>query len=79
MKSFATWLNSPLGQIVRDVVEGGLAGAFAAVLALNLDVTTPRAMAMAALTGFISAGIAIARRKLVGTQAPAPTPVPPQS
>jgi len=25
------WLNSPIGQVVRDVIEGGIAGAVAAV------------------------------------------------
>ena len=75
---FAKWLNSPVGQVVRDTVEGGVAGAVAAVLALNLDIATPRGIAMAALAGFISAAIAVARRKLVARQLP-PTsaPVPP--
>lgn len=65
MKAFADWLNSPVGQVVRDIVEGGIAGAVAAVLALNLDVTTPKGIVLAAVTGFIAAAIAVARRKLV--------------
>jgi hypothetical protein len=34
MTKFADWLNSPVGQFVRDIVEGGVSGAAAAVLAL---------------------------------------------
>jgi hypothetical protein len=65
MTKFADWLNSPVGQFVRDIVEGGVSGAAAAVLALQLDVATPRGVAVAAATGFIGAAIAVARRKLV--------------
>jgi hypothetical protein len=72
----AQWLNSPIGQVVRDVIEGGIAGAIAAVVALQLDVATPRVIAMAALTGFIAAAIAVARRKLVSTNLPPPPSAP---
>jgi len=77
MRGFAQWLNSPVGQVIRDIVEGGIAGALAAVLALQLDVATPRVIWAALLTGFISAAIAVARRKLVATSLPAPTSAPP--
>lgn len=74
----AQWLNSPIGQVVRDVIEGGVAGAVAAVVALQLDVATPQGIAMAAITGFVAAAIAVARRKLVSTSLPPPTSTPPQ-
>lgn len=74
----AQWLNSPIGQVVRDVIEGGIAGAVAAVVALQLDVATPQVIAMAVITGFVSAAIAVARRKLVSTNLPPPTSTPPQ-
>jgi hypothetical protein len=77
MRGFALWLNSPVGQVIRDIVEGGIAGALAAVLALQLDVATPQVIWAALLTGFISAAIAVARRKLVGANVP-PAPAPPQ-
>ena len=77
MRGFALWLNSPVGQVIRDIVEGGIAGALAAVLALQLDVATPQVIWAALLTGFISAAIAVARRKLVATSLPAPTSAPP--
>jgi len=66
------WLNSPIGRVIRDVIEGGIAGAVAAVIALQLDVATPQVIAMAVITGFIAAAIAVARRKLVSTNAPPP-------
>lgn len=72
------WLNSPIGQVVRDVIEGGIAGAVAAVVALQLDVATPQVIAMAVITGFIAAAIAVARRKLVGANVPPPPFTPPQ-
>lgn len=78
MQGSARWLNSPVGQVIRDIVEGGIAGAVAAVIALQLDVATPQVIAMAALTGFISAAIAVARRKLVGANVPAPPTTPSQ-
>jgi len=77
MRGFAKWLNSPIGQVIRDIVEGGIAGALAAVLALQLDVATPQVIWAALLTGFISAAIAVARRKLVSANVP-PSPAPPQ-
>ncbi len=72
------WLNSPIGQVVRDVIEGGIAGAVAAVVALQLDVATPQVITMAVITGFIAAAIAVARRKLVGANVPPPPSTPPQ-
>lgn len=76
MERIAEFLNSPVGQVLRDIVEGGVAGAVAAVLALNLDVSSPRGIALAVATGFISAAIAVARRKLVATQTSATTTAP---
>ncbi|TMB79457.1 MAG: hypothetical protein E6J52_02640 [Chloroflexi bacterium] len=64
--------------MVRDVIEGGIAGAVAAVVALQLDVATPRVIAMAAITGFVAAAIAVARRKLISMSSPPPTSAPPQ-
>ena len=72
------WLNSPIGQVVRDIIEGGIAGAVAAVVALQLDVATPQVILMAVVTGFIAAAIAVARRKLVGSDRPTPPSTPPQ-
>jgi len=72
------WLNSPIGQVLRDVIEGGIAGAVAAVVALQLDVATPQVIAMAVITGFIAAAIAAARRKLVGANVPPPPSTPAQ-
>ena len=74
----AQWLNSPIGQVVRDIIEGGIAGAVAAVVALQLDVATPQVIAMAAITGFVAAAIAVARRKLISASPPPPTSTPPQ-
>ena len=74
----AQWLNSPIGQVVRDIIEGGIAGAVAAVVALQLDVATPQVILMAVITGFIAAAIAVARRKLVSGSAPPPTSTPPR-
>ena len=72
------WLNSSIGQVVRDIIEGGIAGAVAAVVALQLDVATPQVILMAVVTGFIAAAIAVARRKLTGTNVPPPPSTPPQ-
>ena len=72
MRDFALWLNSPVGQTIRDIVAGGIAGAIAAVVAVQLDVPTPKVILAAAVTGFISAAIAVARRKLVGADVPQP-------
>jgi hypothetical protein len=76
MKQFAASLNSPVGQVIRDIIEGGIAGAVAAVIALQLDVATPQVIALALLTGFISAAIAVARRKLLGSNLPSPSEPP---
>ena len=76
MRDFALWLNSPVGQTIRDIVAGGIAGAIAAVVALQLDVATPKVILAALLTGFISAAIAVARRKLVGANVPLPPSTP---
>lgn len=76
MRGIAQWLNSPIGQVVRDIIEGGIAGAVAAVVALQLDVATPQVIAMAVVTGFIAAAIAVARRRLVSTNLPPPTEPP---
>jgi len=53
-----------MGRFIRDLVEGAIAGAIAAVVALQLDATTPQAILFAALTGAIAAVIAVARRTL---------------
>jgi uncharacterized membrane protein YeaQ/YmgE (transglycosylase-associated protein family) len=76
MRQLAGWLNSPVGQVIRDIIEGGIAGAVAAVIALQLDVATPQVIALALLTGFISAAIAVARRKLLGSNPPSPSEPP---
>jgi len=76
MRQLAGWLNSPVGQVIRDIIEGGIAGAVAAVIALQLDVATPQVIAVALLTGFISAAIAVARRKLLGSNPPSPSEPP---
>lgn len=56
--------------MVRDIIEGGIAGAVAAVVALQLDVATPQVIAMPVATGFIAAAIAVARRELLGRTRP---------
>ena len=66
------FFNTSIGQVVRDIIEGGIAGAVAAVVALQLDVATPQVILMAVVTGFIAAAIAVARRKLLGTNVPPP-------
>jgi uncharacterized membrane protein YeaQ/YmgE (transglycosylase-associated protein family) len=68
------FFNTSIGQVIRDIIEGGIAGAVAAVVALQLDVATPQVILMAVVTGFIAAAIAVARRKLLGTNAPPPGP-----
>jgi hypothetical protein len=74
MKGFVAYLGSPVGRFLRDLVEGAIAGAIAAVVALQLDVATPKVILVAALTGAIAAGIAVARRAIVNTVSPtAPT------
>jgi uncharacterized membrane protein YeaQ/YmgE (transglycosylase-associated protein family) len=64
------FFNTSIGQVLRDIIEGGIAGAVAAVVALQLDVATPQVILMAVVTGFVAAAIAVARRKLLGTNAP---------
>ena len=63
-----------MGRFLRDLVEGAIAGAIAAVIALQLDATTPQAILFAALTGAISAIIAVARRKLAERAGTTPSP-----
>ncbi len=63
-----------MGRFFRDLVEGAIAGAIAAVVALQLDATTPQAVLFAALTGAISATIAMARRKLAERAGTDPRP-----
>ena len=41
MKDLVAWLGTPVGRFIRDLVEGAIAGAIAAVVALQLDVATP--------------------------------------
>ena len=62
-----------MGRFLRDLVEGAIAGAIAAVVALQLDATTPQAILFAALTGAIAAIIAVARRKLAERVGTSPT------
>lgn len=71
MKEFVTWLGTPIGRFLRDLVEGAIAGAIAAVVALQLDVATPQVILVAAVTGAIAAAIAVARRAIVNTVSPA--------
>ena len=63
-----------MGRFLRDLVEGAIAGAIAAVLALQLDITTPQAILFAAITGAVAAIIAVARRKLAERAGPTPAP-----
>lgn len=63
-----------MGRFFRDLIEGAIAGAIAAVIALQLDATTPQAILFAALTGAISAIIAVARRKLAERAGTTPSP-----
>ena len=74
MKELVAWTGTPVGRFVRDLVEGAIAGAIAAVVALQLDVATPQVIIAAATTGAIAAAIAVARRALVSAVSPtAPT------
>jgi hypothetical protein len=74
MKELVAWLGTPVGRFVRDLVEGAIAGAVAAVVALQLDVATPNVILVAAVTGAIAAAIAVARRAFVSRVSPtAPT------
>jgi len=63
-----------VGRFLRDLAEGAIAGAIAAVVALQLDVTTPQAILFAALTGAIAAIIAVARRTLAERAGTRPAP-----
>jgi hypothetical protein len=76
MKELLTWSSTGIGRFLRDVVEGAIAGAVAAVVALQLDVATPKVILAAALTGAIAAAIAVARRAIVNTVSPT-TPAQP--
>ena len=76
MKELVGWTGTPVGRFVRDLVEGAIAGAIAAVVALQLDVATPKVILAAALTGAIAAVIAVARRAIVETVSPT-TPAQP--
>ena len=71
MKQPVAFLGTPVGRFVRDLVEGAIAGAIAAVVALQLDVATPQVILVAALTGAIAAIIAVARRAIVNAVSPA--------
>lgn len=74
MRKLVAWQDTPVGRFVRDVVEGAIAGAIAAVVALQLDVATPKVILVAAVTGAVAAAIAVARRAIVNTVSPtAPT------
>ena len=74
MKELVGWTGTPVGRFVRDLVEGAIAGAIAAVVALQLDVATPKVILAAAITGAIAAVIAVARRAIVNAVSPtAPT------
>ena len=74
MSGIVAWLSTGVGRFVRDVIEGAIAGAVAAVVALQLDVATPKVILAAAVTGAIAAAIAVARRAIVETVSPtAPT------
>jgi hypothetical protein len=70
MRGLVGWLGTPVGRFVRDLVEGAIAGAVAAVVALQLDAATPKVIVAAALTGAIAAAIAVARRAIVNTVSP---------
>jgi hypothetical protein len=76
VRGLVAWLGTPIGRFVRDVVEGAIAGAVAAVVALQLDVATPKVILVAAVTGAIAAAIAVARRAIVNTVSP-PAPTQP--
>src|SRR3989442_15266200 len=71
MKEPVAWLGTPVGGFVRDLVEGAIAGAIAAVVALQLDIATPQVILVAAVTGAIAAIIAVARRAIVNAVSPA--------
>jgi uncharacterized glyoxalase superfamily protein PhnB len=70
MQELVAWLGTPVGRFIRDLVEGAIAGAIAAVVALQLDVASPKVILAAAVTGAIAAAIAVARRAIVNTVSP---------
>jgi hypothetical protein len=70
VKELVAWLGTPVGRFLRDLVEGAIAGAVAAVVALQLDVATPQVILVAAVTGAIAAAIAVARRAIVDRVSP---------
>lgn len=71
MKGVIAWLGTPVGRFVRDLVEGAIAGAVAAVVALQFEVATPQVILAAAVTGAIAAVIAVARRAIASRVSPA--------
>lgn len=71
MKQIADLLKTPIGKFATDLVTGGVSFAAVAVLALNLDMTTPLGVFAAAEAGFIGGVLAVARRKLVDIATPA--------
>jgi hypothetical protein len=71
VKEPVAFLSTSVGRFVRDLVEGAIAGAIAAVVALQLDVATPQVILVAAVTGAIAAIIAVARRAIVNAVSPA--------
>ena len=76
MRGLVAWIGTPVGQFIRDVVDGAIAGGVAAVVALQLDVATPKVILAAAVTGAIAAAIAVARRAIVNAVSPT-TPTQP--
>ena len=78
MKGLVHLARHPVGRFLRDLVEGAIAGAIAAVVALQLDVATPQVILIAAVTGAIAAAIAVARRAIVNTVSPATPTQPPR-
>ena len=74
MKGLVAYLGTPVGRFLRDLVEGAIAVAIAAVVALQLDLATPKVILVAAVTGAIAAAIAVARRAIANAVSPtAPT------
>jgi hypothetical protein len=70
LKALVAWLGTSVGRFARDLLEGAIAGAVAAVVALQLDVASPQVILVAAVTGAIAAVIAVARRGLVNRVSP---------
>jgi hypothetical protein len=78
MNGLVAWLGTPIGRFLRDLVEGAIAGAIAAVVALQLDVATPQVILVAAVSGAIAAAIAVARRAIVERVSPTTPTQPPR-